>query len=309
MKRINTATITACIKALAQSMPISVMVVIAKKIIPGYNLYSRCGFRESMAIPNNDAARQIVTDIIKVDHFMDFVLLLIEAGEKGIMGKTYQIPYMKEILSAVFELGYFYDKVNNIFVENPKYSITRNWGALKEGKEYDFAFLRIDIVANSLIVRENPSKDVTKAYNDLRSIIEKTSLKRNGRIWSYEGDSALVSFFFSNKHQSAVITGKEILHELFFYNLLECPLKNKLEIRVAVHSGPLEYSSNEEKLKWSETVRRVAEIESKYTKPGTMTISQPVKLMLDSMARFGIKSFTGVDQHEYFNYAIKLEKR
>jgi len=309
MKRVGNLLISTCVKALAQSMNTDVMIVLARKVIPHYDLYARLGFPRSMAIPNKDAARQIITDTIKNDYFIDFVLLMVEAGNSGVMGRKYSIPYMKDIISGVFELGYIYDGENNLFVEDSRYSITRNWGAIKLGKEYGFAFMRLDIADNSGIVRENCEKAVYKSYDYIREITNKSVLKRNGRIWSWDGDGGLASFFFGNKQQTAVMAGKEILHELFFYNYLECPLKAPLKIRVAVHSGSYEYSPDEEELKACEVVKKVMEIESRFTKPGTMTISQPVKVMLDNIARIGIKLLPGTGSAEYYNYEFKLESK
>lgn len=309
MKRIGNALISTTVKALAQSMNTHTMVALAAKLIPNYNLHKRTGFPTSIPVPNKDAARQIVTDMANQGLFMDFVLLLVEVGQKGLMGKKYSIPYMKEIISGIFDMGYLYDSANQLFVENPASSITRNWGALNKGREYIFAFMRLDIAGNTMIVRENNINEVQKSYDDLRDTVTKAVLKRNGRIWSWDGDGGLGAFFFGNRQQSAVMAGKEILHELFFYNLMDCRLKNPLQIRVAVHSGAFEYTADEEELKASETVKRVMEIESMYTKPQTMTISTPVKLMLDSIAGTGFSTFTGGDRQEYYSYELKQEKK
>ncbi|MCL2293557.1 MAG: hypothetical protein FWC36_01640 [Spirochaetes bacterium] len=309
MKRINNSITNICIKALAQSMNTNVMTVLARKIAPNYDLHSRLGFPRSMAIANQDAARQILTDMIKNDYFIDFVVLMIEAENSGLMGRKYSIPYMNEIVSGIFELGYIYDAANKLFVEDPRYSTTRNWGVLRQGQEYSFTFMRIDIAESSAIVRENPEKNVQKAYKYLREITNKSVLKRNGRIWSWDGDGGLASFFFGNKQQCAIMAGKEILHELFFYNYLDCPLTEPLRIRLAVHSGPFEYSHDEEELKACEAVKKVIEIESRFTKPGTMTISQAVKVTLDSISGIGIKLLQGKGATKYYNYEFKLESK
>ncbi|MCL2791978.1 MAG: hypothetical protein FWD87_02705 [Spirochaetaceae bacterium] len=290
-------------------MPTNVMLDLVRKLIPNYDLHGRLGFPRSMAIPNKDAARQIIKDTVKNDCFIDFVLLMVDAGNNGVMGRRYSIPYMNQIILGVFDLGYIYDGVNNIFVENPKNRLSRNWGTLKTGKDYGFAFMRLDIAGNSKMVRENSEKDVHKAYKYLREVTTRAVLKRNGRLWSWDGDGGLASFFFGNKQQSAVIAGKEILHELFFYNYLNCPLKTHLKVRIAVHSGTFEYSPYEEDLKACDAVKKVMEIESYFTKPGTMTISQPVKFMLDNIARTGIKLLQGKGATEYHNYELILESK
>jgi len=249
-----------------------------------------------------------VGDVVRSGHFMDFVQLLIEIGDTGLMGRKYAVPYMREILSGVFDLGYLYDTENQLFVENPDYSITRNWGALKEGVEYAIAFMRLDVVGNSAIVRENPADHVHAAYEALREISQHAVLQRSGRIWGWDGDGGLAAFFFGNKNQSAVMAGREILHELFFFNRIGSLLEKPLEVRIAVHTGPFLYTQEEEDLMTSETIKRLLVIESSYTSPGTMTVSPVVQLMLDAIASTGLQAFIGKDNLEYHRYQLALEK-
>ncbi|MBI9104139.1 MAG: hypothetical protein JEY99_17110, partial [Spirochaetales bacterium] len=307
MKRINSSLISTTVRALAQSMTTKIMIILAKKLITDYDIYKRTGFPASIAIPNKDAARQIVTDIVKQDKFLDLVLLLVEIGDKGLMGRKYAIPYMREIISGVFDLGYIYDSSNKIFVENPKYSMTRNWGALKVGEEYTLTFLRLDIVGNSGIVRENPGDKVEATYTILREITQKAVHSRNGRIWGWDGDGGLAVFFFGTKNQSAVMAAMEILHEVYFHNLIDNRLTKPFQIRTAVHSGPFHYTDDEAELKASESVKRVIKIEGNFTKPDTLTISPVVKLMLDALAANQFKPFKGSDQLEYYNYKLRFE--
>jgi hypothetical protein len=48
-------------------------------------------------------------------------------------------------------------------------------------------------------VRKYPADVIEKTYEDLRLMVEGAIDKRNGRIWSWEGDGGLVAFFFSHK--------------------------------------------------------------------------------------------------------------
>lgn len=307
VKRVGSALISHTIRALAQSMSPKIMVVLARKLIPGYDLYARTGFPTSIAIPNKDAARQIVSDIVKSGQFLELILLLVEVGEKGHMGRRYAIPYMREILRGVYDMGFLYDPANKIFMENPELNRTRNWGALREDTTYTLAFLRIDIVGNLKIVRENPAEKVNAAYDALREMTYQAVGRRNGRIWGWDGDGGVGAFFVGNRNQSAVLAGMELLHEIFIYNRVSCPLKDPVVIRAAVHSGPFDYTTDEEEMKANETVKRTTRIESKHTKPGTLTISPVVKLMLDHIVAVEFTPFMGKDHLEYFNYALELE--
>lgn len=308
MKRIGSALISYTVRALAQSMSPKVMVDLTRKFIPGYDLYARTGFPSSIAIPNKDAARQIVTDLQKSGHYLDFILLLVEVGEKGHMGRKYAIPYMREILGGIFDMDLIYDQVNKIFMENPEVNKTRNWGALKVGETYTLAFLRIDIVGNSGIVRTNPAAAVSEVYDALRAMTYRAVEHRNGRIWGWDGDGGVAAFFVGNRNQSAVLAGMEILHEIYLYNLISCPLKEPITIRAAVHSGAFDYTSNEEEMRANETVKRTVHIEHKHTRPGSLTISPVAKYMLDHIVSSEFRTITGDDQLEYYNYSLELEK-
>lgn len=281
--RIPQKLIALTVKALTQSMTTKVMVSLVRQLIPNYDLFERTGIRRSVAIPNVTAAKQIVRDIVEKESFLDFVLLLIKTKDSGYMGRRYAIPYLRPLINGVIDLGFIYDSVNDMFVENSKLRSTRNWGTLKQGQTYSFAFLRLDVVGNSELVRHCDEEKVKDCYGDLREIVNLAVSKRNGRMWGWDGDGGLAAFFYGKKNQSAVLAGMEILHELFLYNHLRNPLTYPLQVRVAAHNGPFEYSSNPEDLKRSDVVKQVEEIEHDYTAPGSMTISEVVRVMLDHL--------------------------
>ncbi|MFW5714744.1 MAG: hypothetical protein ACOCXF_00025 [bacterium] len=283
LTRIPNRLINYCVKALAQSMTINIMVALARQIIPHYDLHQKTGIPRSVAIPNITAAQQIVKDIIAHQAFLDFVLLLVKTSDQGYMGRRYAIPYLRQLINGVIDQGYIYDSANDIFVENPQLRRTPNWGTLKDGHSYNFALLRLDIAGNSRLVKECDESTIESTYNDLREIVQLAVKKRNGRMWGWDGDGGLAAFFYGNKNQSAVLSGMEVLHELFIYNYTRNPLSQPLQIRTAVHSGPMEYSENEEDIRSADIVKQVEELEHSYTKAGSLSLSEVVMAMLDHL--------------------------
>jgi len=279
--RIPSKLINLSVKALSQSMTTKLMQSLSRSIIPNYDLFQRTGIPRSVAIPNVTAAKQVVRDMISHQSFLDFILLLIKTSEHGYMGRRYAIPYLKPLINGVIDMGYIYDKENDMFVENPALRRTRNWGTLKTGHTYTFAFLRIDVVGSSAMVRTYDSESVNRCYKDLRAIVQHITEKRNGRIWGWDGDGGLAAFFYGNKNQNAVLSGMEILHEIFLYNLSNNPLGEQVRVRIAVHNGPFSYSQNYEDLKNSETVQIAEEMEHKLSPPNGLTLSEVVQVMLD----------------------------
>lgn len=296
-----------CARALSESMDIRTMTAVVREIIPNYDIHERTGFPPSIAIPSQDVARQIVSDVIQESRLLQLISSLIDMHELGRMGRRYPIPNIRAIVQEVLENGYLFDQENRMFVENPTVRKTRNWGALAPGHEYTIAFLRVDIVENSQLVRNYSASTIQKAYGALRDIVTVAVEKRNGRVWRWEGDGGLAAFFFNDKHQKATLAAMEIVHELHIYNLIGCPLSSPLAARIAVHSGPVDYTDSDESLKQSPTLSKLVEIEEQHTRPLSVTISSVVKVMLDSLLSSEFIPLSNDSQGMYFNYSLQWE--
>ncbi len=294
-----------CIRALTESMDIRTMNHLITNLIPNYDIYKQTGFPSSIAIPNIDVARQITTDVIQSGRFLAFVRALVDAQDTGIMGRKYTISFLREIIKGTYDLGFIFDNTNRMFVENPNFRKTRNWGVLEEGREYILVFLDIDIAGNSKLVRSNPPETIQKTYKDLRSIVSTSIEKRNGRIWKWEGDGGLVAFFFGDKHTAAVLSGMEIMNELFIYNRVSCVLDEPLTVRIGIHGGSCEYSANEEQLEKLETIEETHDLE-KSADLDSVYISVVVKVMLDEFLSVHFPA-VGTKKNGPFRYTLKLE--
>jgi len=296
------------VKALSESMDVNTMVTITRKLIPGYDIFKRTGFPESIPVPNRDAAGQIVRDMENADLFHHFVNLLMQVHQVGLMGRLYPISHLHEIIQEIIDLGFVYDKENKLFVEDGKILKTKNWGVLREGDEYIFAFLRLDIVGNSNLVRKYPENVVQKAYGDLRDIVERCIDQRNGRIWNWEGDGGLVAFFFSNKSLLSTLSAMEIIHELFIYNQVYCTLDTPLAVRIAVHCGSCNFSFDVDEISKHDVIKEIVRIESKHTGPNTVTISNVVYPALNELLLMRFNPIKADDGKTMYNYELNWEK-
>jgi len=305
--QIKSAFSNLMIKALTESLDVRSMTKIADRLIPNYNIYKRTGFPENIPIQKQDAAKQIVKDIIASNLLLEFVNQLIYYHTEGYMGKKYRINHLKAIIMEIEDHGLIYDQVNRMFVEDPDVRRARNWGTLREGEDYIFAFLRLDIVGNTKLVQQYPENLIKQTYSDLRGIVQRCIDKRNGRIWNWEGDGGLVAFYFSNKNFYATLSGMEIIHDLFIYNQVKCPLDKPVSARLAIHGGPCAYCSNEEDLKKIDLIKKLIEIESKYTKPNSLTISNVIKTSLDPQLSMHFLPVEGAGSNEHYNYQLRWE--
>jgi len=251
-----------CRKCLQLSLSVDMMVRFAQLVNPNYNIYKRTGLKEGMPISNQTAAQRIVADLIQDGFYVDFVEALIKIETEGYMGHRYKLWGLNDVVTGLIKEGYSYDKVSGQFLENQRERVSPNWGRLLEGDERRMAVLRLDVVDNSTMVKSNPRPKIEKAFNDMRSIVERAVISRLGRLWSWEGDGALAVFLFGSIEKTAVYAGMEIIHELFFYNLLRNPLDRPINVRIGAHIGDLRYSNSELERMKNDTVKQTVVFES-----------------------------------------------
>ena len=306
--KVPTSILNLVIKSLSESMNTSTMEKLARSFVSSYDLYKKTGYPQSIAIPSRDAARQIVTDINQDGFFIHFINSLFHIHHNGMMGKKCSISYLREIVNGVIDLGYGFDNQNKLFVEDPRVQRTNNWGILMNGADYVFTFLRLDIVGNTRLVKKYPVDVVNSVYSDIRSMLESSVYKFNGRIWKWEGDGGLAAFFFSNPNLSATLSGIQFVNDLFLYNRLESRLEEPVELRLAVHTGRCEYYDNEEELMNNEIVKKTMELEAKYTKPNTLTVSNVVHSTLGHELGVIFKPVRADGVTVHFNYELRWEE-
>ncbi len=296
------------VKVIAESLDMNALAVVAGRIVHNYDFHRQTGFSENLTIPRQVAARQFVSDIKKAGLFLKLVEVLVHLHTAGHMGRSYPIKDLRRIISSLRELGIIYDKQNSIFVEDPSQRRTKNWGTLLEGGEYSFALLRLDIVGNSRLVRQYPEDVIQSTYADFRAMVQDAVGYRNGRIWSWEGDGGLVAFFFSNKNLYATFAGMDIVNRLYLYNMMQCRLDAPLGVRLAVHGGMFEYTDNEEDIKRIDVVKKVIDIESTYTPPNSLTVSNTVANHFCKSMLQQFSPVKGPGGTAYYNYSLRWEQ-
>ncbi|PKL09774.1 MAG: hypothetical protein CVV51_01975 [Spirochaetae bacterium HGW-Spirochaetae-7] len=293
---------------LYESISAETMVRFVRLIDPEYDLYERSGIPRNIPITNQMAAERIVKEIVEEGRFIDFIETLVRIDAGGFMGRLYPIKGLVQIVKTLMQDGFIFDRSTGQFFENARERASPDWGRLRDGDERQAAVLRLDVVANSALVKRNSAGKVDKAYAELRSIVNRAVIGRFGRLWSWEGDGALAAFLFGQKERSAVLAGMEILNELFFYNRLENPLGEPLRVRIAAHSGPIRYRVNPLELLKNETLRDVTQLESRATPVDSLCVSGNLFLSIDRV----IHERFGAEQQSEFGkvrlYAVNLEQ-
>ena len=266
---------TFLVRSLAQSLTTELMEQLAGRILPDYDLHRQSGFPPQLPIPQRDAAQLIVRDMVRKGQLRRFVEALIEVERNGIMGRAVAMRFLPRVIDEIESLGFIYKEEYGQFVEGGKGAKTRGWGVLQEGSTYEFSFLRMDIAGNTKLVRKYPKAEVLRAYADLRGLLAGIVEARDGRIWHWEGDGGIAAFLFGAKNVQAVLSGMEMLLELFMYNLFRCTFAGDLHIRLAVHTGPCQYLANFKEIR-SDTLRRLETMEGRFAATDSLILSPGV---------------------------------
>jgi class 3 adenylate cyclase len=295
------------VNALSQAMPVELMQSIARMIIPNYDIYERSGFPSSIHMPRVDAARHILKDFASEGLLVKFVETLVHVSSEGYMGKPVRMPMLPRIISQVEELGFRYSGEEGMFVEAGVSAHTMGWGTLREGRTYEFALLRMDIVGNSEMVRRYTREQIAAAYAVVRDLATGRVEKRGGRIWGWEGDGCLAAFYFQDKTIQATLCGMDLVHELFVFNLLGRRLPEPVLVRLAVHAGPCRFEKSV-KESGGDTIRRAELLESRFTPPGCLTVSPGVFTDLGSKLAPLFAPIPGPDASSVYQYALGWEK-
>jgi class 3 adenylate cyclase len=267
-----------CRKCLANSISVEQMNCFARMADPDYDLHKSYGFSKGHPIGIHEAADRIVGDMVQNGFYIDFVEALIRVDSRGYMGRTIAFRGLDDVIGDMIQAGYNFDKATGLFFEDQSQQVTRNWGRLLEGDERQMAVMRLDIVGNSILVKENPKPLIDKTYSNLRKIVNNAVVSRLGRLWTWEGDGALGVFMFDDYSRLAVFAAMEILNEMFLFNKTENPLNSNIRLRIAVHSGLLAYSDNETKCLKADTVQKAVTLESKAAVPNSLVISESLAM-------------------------------
>jgi len=294
------------VKALNESMSTDLMERLARRVDPDYDIHERTGFQRSIPIPSLDVAGQIARDFGEGIPLLRLVETLIEVDATGVMGSRVKVRQIEPLIQEVETLGYAYDEGGRLFMETAESARTRTWSYLREGQVQELSFLKIDVVASSRLVRGNDRAKIDRAYQDLQRIVANAVYRRNGRVWRWEGDGGVVAFLFGDKNTQAALAGMEILIELFLYNTFRCALGAPLAVRIAVHTGPCPYHESFDRIQ-SDTLRRLALIESRYTRPDSLTLSPGVWSDLGpKLSRF-FEPFPGDAGSLLYRYTLRWE--
>lgn len=111
----------------------------------------------------------------------------------------------------------------------------------------------MDIVQNSLLVREYGTKTMEKLYFQLRRFLDRKLADYDGRVWNWAG--GILAFTFAGNVNRAVKCAIDIQTSLPLFNISpENPVNRRVALRTAVDTGRVRFTSDTGRISISERV-------------------------------------------------------
>src|SRR6056297_3619096 len=138
---------------------------IGRMLLKRYNSHEKLGIDEHITIPRRKAAESLIDECLSRKKDEDLIKCLIELDGKDLLGKSVRFDGIEKFVKDLTSIGYIYDnKKRRIkrLKDNPE--DLPNWGALREGKNYEVTVASIDIVGNSVLVKQFGMRKIEKVY-------------------------------------------------------------------------------------------------------------------------------------------------
>lgn len=148
------------------------------------------------------------------------------------------------------------------------------------GREYKFAFMKLDIVGHSRILRKGPADEAVLTFNSFEEWVEEHVTRHKGTIWSWQGDGGLCVFWSDPPNdiaRNAYRAARDILRGLNTFND-ENSLPDehdRIRLRIALHQGDARYQKNLGRIH-SNAINFVAHLESQRTYPNSISLSDAI---------------------------------
>lgn len=269
------------IETVAGSLVADQVEALGQMLIPQLNIHELSGKRSTFTISPRMAAQVLVEHLTETGHLTEFVKLLAEIDEETILGKEIHIEGLEYFFLKLTETGMVYDLDKRKIVRLREDRNKRpDWGALKNGRNYDVTVASMDIVGSSELVKRFGRLMMEKFYSFFWTSLRERLAFYNGRIWSWAGDGGILAFAFKKHQIRAVQFALEMQRTMPLLNShSRNPIEEDVSVRIGMHCGKVAFMTDTGKI-ISEVINLAAHLEKKGTRPGGVSITEAVSLPL-----------------------------
>ena len=272
---------------------------IGKYIYKKYSTHSLENVDEHISISPLNAAKRLVQKCDEDNKLSDLFCFVISLDGSLLNGKKINFVGIEHLLYRLSSAGIFFDfdKRKLLSFDNEK-KLLKNWGSLKDGKEYSLTIASIDICDNSSLVKKHKTSVIEEVYYYLWEFIRKKCEHHDGRIWTRNGDGSLLAFRNDKNPVSGIECCMEILFSLPIFNSsISKKMQDEINLRLGIDSGMVKFYNDTGNIV-SDVINYASKLEKKGTCPNGLSVSESayeyitpiMKKMFRSKIDFGGKT-------------------
>lgn len=250
---------------------------LGRLLFRSYSSHVLAGADNHITISRQRAAQMLVDEAEAHGKLADLIKLVAELDGSSFQGKRLEIKDVEVFFNSLARIGIVYNPARRkLHHTREELNRLKNWGSLRDGRDYDVAVVSVDIVGNSNLVRTYGAKKMEKLYFELWRFLERKLDDYDGRMWSWAGDGGLLAFTFRDHVERAVMCAIDIQSSLPLFNVApSTPIDQRIELRLAVDCGLVTFLNDTGRIV-SDVINYAAHLEKKATYPGHVAISERV---------------------------------
>lgn len=289
------------IELLAGSFNSDEIAELGRLVLRKFDLHSLTNRHNHITVPVREAAQTLVEAAEEKKKVSELVQLIIESDGSLLMGRRIIVKEMELFLASLTRAGYVYDfdrrKIRESARDKQELS---NWGALREGREYEVSVASVDIVGSSALVREAGQRTMERVYYQFWAFLRERLSHWDGRIWSWAGDGGMIAFAMKDDAARAVQCALEIQATMPIFNARpENPISHPISVRIGMDRGRVRFMNDTGRI-ISEAINFASHLEKDGTYPGSVTISENLARQLPPSLRAVFRSGGVFEGREVF---------
>lgn len=255
---------------------------IGKLLFKSFNCHSLAGKSSHITLSARKCAAVLVEYCNNEKRLFDLIQLLIQLDDSTLNGKPVEIKGLEIYLNKLTQTGVYYDfRKRKVLRSKQELTDLINWGSLKDGKEYLFTIMSIDVVENSKMVKKYGSRKMERVYFQLKTFLAKKLHEYDGRLWNFAGDGGIAAFTFSDQITRAVLCALDIQASIPVFNIdPSVKITDPLKLRIGIDHGKAKFLEKTGHIV-SDVINFAAHLEKYATEPGQISVSDIIIKQLD----------------------------
>jgi len=280
---------------------------IGKLLFKGFNCHNLAGKSSHITLSARKCASILVEYCNNEKKLFDLIQLLIHLDDSTLNGKPVKITGLEMYLNKLTQTGVYYDfRKRKVLRSKNELTDLINWGSLKDGKEYLFTIMSIDIVDNSKLVKKYGSRKMEKIYFQLKTFLSKKLHEYDGRLWNFAGDGGIAAFTFKDQITRAVLCALDIQASMPIFNIdPSIKITDPVKLRIGIDHGKVKFMEKTGHIV-SDVINFAAHIEKYATEPEQVSVSDVIIKQLDKkITKLFTSSEIFEDQSIYHTSVLK----